>query len=222
MESRFDLSQASAELAEEVRGEKSIDLDAMVSKLIPYGLYRKAQVDVANIFFEDARRDFMIAEAEEGLGRALTDREVREIIIAAIGMSLGQEAEIDVCYASELSAAACVRLMSDDWEESCEDLVSGVCRDVEQLPLVDIYACYEGDDGDFYDEIPEEAEPEDFRELTAADIFCCEGAEPDYIEEILEVMSVPEHHSYDYLVPELMLSDDEDGEMEMAEEEELL
>lgn len=219
MESRFNLSKGTAELAEELRGENAAALDAMVSKLIPYGIYRKEQVDVATIFFEDARRDFHITEAEEGLGRALTDREVRELIVAAIGMTIPCQAEIAVCYNASCSPAACVRLEEEDWDMSCEDLVAVVCRDVDMLPLLDLYPCYEGDDGELYDVAPEDARGDALCEITATDIFFCTGAEPDYLEGITKALEAGENFSYDYLVPGELFADDEDIEEDIEEEE---
>lgn len=217
MESRFNLSKGTAELAEELRGENAAALDAMVSKLIPYGIYRKEQVDVATIFFEDARRDFHITEVEEGLGRVLTDREVRELIIAEIGMTIPRQAEISVCYNSACSPVAYVRLEEEDWEMSCEDLVAVVCREMEELPLLDLHPCYQGGDGELYDELPAGTGRDALCEVTAVDIFFCVGAEPDYLDGITAVLEAGENFSYDYLVPGELFAEDEDMEGEESE-----
>ena len=203
MEITLNVSEHTAELLEEFRLENETETDIMVSKLIPYGIFRKEVADVVNLFFENARSAFLIEEVEEGLGRSVTDQELRELIIASLfmGMPEGTEAEIDVAYNSSIAESASVRLEGVDWSLSCEELVADVCRDLEELPLLDLYSCYEAEDGTICEEIPE-GEEEKWKEITVADCYYCSGVEPDDLETIRRVKEIPESHSCDYLSPD--------------------
>lgn len=212
MNRTFRITEDSARLADWVREQGKLDLDALVSKLIPYGLYRKHPVDIAHLFFQNARRDFFVSEAEKQLGRKMTDPEIRDLIIADFGYSMRQEFEIEVSLDSTVSRAACVRMESDSWFVTLEDIVAQGCSDMEDLPLVEVFRAYEAPDGDLFEELPEGAEPESFREVWAADIFFCRGARPNYLAEIGKLNDIPECRSYDYILPELYEDgDEEDG-----------
>lgn len=203
MNRTFKITESSARLADLVRESGRTDIDALVSKLIPYGIYRKHPVDVAHLFFRNARSDFYVSEAEKQLGRKMTDAEVRDLIIADFGYSLHQEFEIEVSYDSSVSRTARVRLESDCWFATVEDLVAQGCSDMEDLPLVSVFAAYEAENGDLYEQLPEGAGKDGFRKVWAADIFFCRGAEPRYLEETGKLAAIPECRSYDYILPEL-------------------
>lgn len=211
MDRTFRLSQNTAELVDLVRRDRSVDLDSLVSKLIPYGVYRKHPVDVACLFFPNARRDFYIPEMEKRVGRKLSDREVRDVIIADFGYSMKEEFEIEAAYDSGVSRAARVRMESSSWLVTLEDIVARGCSDMEDLPLVDLSSVYEAPNGDLSDEIPDGASPDDFREVWMADIFFCRGAEPKYLDEIGALLEIPESRSYDYILPELYEDDGADA-----------
>ena len=65
MEVKFDVTPETAELIEELREDGDFDIDGMVSKLIPYGLFKDTEVDSADLYFEDVWFDFGLEEIEE-------------------------------------------------------------------------------------------------------------------------------------------------------------
>ena len=218
MEVKFDVTPETAALIEELREDKEIDIDGMVSKLIPYGLFRDTEVDAADLYFEDAWFDFGLEEIEDEVGRSLSDSEVWEVIIAKFAMYLNSEFEIDVAYCSEMDPGAVVHIECDVEPLACRKLIDGGCREIEEIPLLEVYDAYADEDGEVFPDLPEGADSEDYREITVADIFFCSGAEPEDLRDILKMADIPEHHSYDYIVPQE--DDGEEGYDEGPEDEE--
>ena len=226
MEVKFDVTPETAALIEELRGEGQLDIDGMVSKLIPYGLLKDTEVDGADLYFEDAWFDFGLEEIEEEVGRSLTDAEVREVMIAKIATYLNSEFEIDAAYMSEVSEGASVHITCDMKPVTIRRLVADACREIEEIPLVEVYDAYADRRGEIYEEIPEENADEDeegtFREIVMADVFFCPGAEPEDLSGILRLRDIPEAHSYDYIVPQEVLeeeAEEADGDSEAEDEE---
>ncbi|MBQ7536001.1 MAG: hypothetical protein IJT43_10365 [Stomatobaculum sp.] len=219
MEVKFDVTPETAALIEELREDGIMDIDGMVSKLIPYGLFKDAEVDAADLYFEDVWYDFGLEEIEDEVGRSLSDAEVREVIIAKFAMYLNSEFEIDVAYCSEMNPGAAVHIECDLEPMTCRKLVASGCREIEEIPLLEVYDAYADENGEVYDEVPEGADSEDFREVTIADIFFCAGAEPEDLMDLLKVTEIPECHSYDYIVPQEENGDEEDMDEEDPEDD---
>lgn len=212
MEVKFDVTPETAELIEELREEGEFDIDGMVSKLIPYGLFKDTEVDAADLYFEDVWFDFGLEEIEDEVGRSLSDSEVREVIIAKFAMYLNSEFEIDVAYCSEMDPGAVVHIECDVEPMTCRKLIAGGCREIEEIPLLEVYDAYADEEGEVFPDLPEGADSEDYREITVADIFFCPGAEPEDLRELLKMVDIPEYHSYDYIVPQEDLGEDADEE----------
>lgn len=212
MEVKFDVTPETAELIEELREEGEFDIDGMVSKLIPYGLFKDTEVDAADLYFEDVWFDFGLEEIEDEVGRSLSDSEVREVIIAKFAMYLNSEFEIDVAYCSEMDPGAVVHIECDVEPMTCRKLIAGGCREIEEIPLLEVYDAYADEEGEVFPDLPEGADSEDYREITVADIFFCPGAEPENLRELLKMVDIPEYHSYDYIVPQEDLGEDADEE----------
>ena len=212
MEVKFDVTPETAELIEELREEGEFDIDGMVSKLIPYGLFKDTEVDSADLYFEDVWFDFGLEEIEDEVGRSLSDSEVREVIIAKFAMYLNSEFEIDVAYCSEMDPGAVVHIECDVEPMTCRKLIAGGCREIEEIPLLEVYDAYADEEGEVFPDLPEGADSEDYREITVADIFFCPGAEPEDLRELLKMVDIPEYHSYDYIVPQEDLGEDADEE----------
>jgi len=212
MEVKFDVTPETAELIEELREEGEFDIDGMVSKLIPYGLFKDTEVDAADLYFEDVWFDFGLEEIEDEVGRSLSDSEVREVIIAKFAMYLNSEFEIDVAYCSEMDPGAVVHIECDVEPMTCRKLIAGGCREIEEIPLLEVYDAYADEEGEVFPDLPEGADSEDYREITVADIFFCSGAEPEDLRELLKMVDIPEYHSYDYIVPQEDLGEDADEE----------
>ena len=212
MEVKFDVTPETAELIEELREEGEFDIDGMVSKLIPYGLFKDTEVDAADLYFEDVWFDFGLEEIEDEVGRSLSDSEVREVIIAKFAMYLNSEFEIDVAYCSEMDPGAVVHIECDVEPMTCRKLIAGGCREIEEIPLLEVYDAYADEEGEVFPDLPEGADSEDYREITVADIFFCPGAEPEDLRELLKMVAIPEYHSYDYIVPQEDLGEDADEE----------
>ncbi len=212
MEVKFDVTPETAELIEELREDGDFDIDGMVSKLIPYGLFKDTEVDSADLYFEDVWFDFGLEEIEDEVGRSLSDSEVREVIIAKFAMYLNSEFEIDVAYCSEMDPGAVVHIECDVEPMTCRKLIAGGCREIEEIPLLEVYDAYADEEGEVFPDLPEGADSEDYREITVADIFFCPGAEPEDLRELLKMVDIPEYHSYDYIVPQEDLGEDADEE----------
>ena len=212
MEVKFDVTPETAELIEELREEGEFDIDGMVSKLIPYGLFKDTEVDAADLYFEDVWFDFGLEEIEDEVGRSLSDSEVREVIIAKFAMYLNSEFEIDVAYCSEMDPGAVVHIECDVEPMTCRKLIAGGCREIEEIPLLEVYDAYADEEGEVFPDLPEGADSEDYREITVADIFFCPGAEPEDLEGLLKMEDIPEYHSYDYIVPQEDLGEETDEE----------
>ena len=212
MEVKFDVTPETAELIEELREEGEFDIDGMVSKLIPYGLFKDTEVDAADLYFEDVWFDFGLEEIEDEVGRSLSDSEVREVIIAKFAMYLNSEFEIDVAYCSEMDPGAVVHIECDVEPMTCRKLIAGGCREIEEIPLLEVYDAYADEEGEVFPDLPEGADSEDYREITVADIFFCPGADPEDLRELLKMVDIPEYHSYDYIVPQEDLGEDADEE----------
>ena len=212
MEVKFDVTPETAELIEELREEGEFDIDGMVSKLIPYGLFKDTEVDAADLYFEDVWFDFGLEEIEDEVGRSLSDSEVREVIIAKFAMYLNSEFEIDVAYCSEMDPGAVVHIECDVEPMTCRKLIAGGCREIEEIPLLEVYDAYADEEGEVFPDLPEGADSADYREITVADIFFCPGAEPEDLRELLKMADIPEYHSYDYIVPQEDLGEEADEE----------
>lgn len=219
MEVKFDVTPETAALIEELREDGQMDIDGMVSKLIPYGLFKDAEVDAADLYFEDVWYDFRLEEIEDEVGRSLTDAEVREVIIAKFAMYLHSEFEIDVAYCSEMNPGAAVHIECDVKPMTCRKLVASGCREIEEIPLLEVYDAYADESGEVYDEVPEGEDSEEYREITIADIFFCAGAEPEELMDLLKVTEIPECHSYDYIVPPEETGDEEEPDDEDPEDD---
>ena len=202
MEVKFDVTQETAALIEELREDGDFDIDGMVSKLIPYGLFKDTEVDAADLYFEDVWFDFGLEEIEDEVGRSLSDSEVREVIIAKFAMYLNSEFEIDVAYCSEMDPGAVVHIECDVEPMTCRSLIAGGCREIEEIPLLEVYDAYADESGEVYADLPEGTDSGDYREITMADIFFCSGAEPEDLRDLLKMADIPEYHSYDYIVPQ--------------------
>ena len=111
-----------------------------------------------------------------------------------------------------MDPGAAVHIECDVEPLTCRKLIDGACREIEEIPLLEVYDAYADEDGEVFPDLPEGADSEDYREITVADIFFCSGAEPEDLRDILKMADIPEHHSYDYIVPQ-----EDDGEEEYDE-----